>query len=272
MGIDRERLNPGAQPSSGPGGEVTPNGAPSGARGPVTPSSRNRSGRARLVILPLLLIVLAAASYFGYGYYQDQMLYVSTDNAYVTGALIQVGSLNAGRVSEVSVDIGQHVMAGQSVATVMLPSALATTASGTPKMGFRGTDDQMVSVESPVDGVVVSRQVNPGDTIAAGQPLLTVVEPSKLWVQAQIEETKVGRVHVGQTVAVTLDALGRTLPGKVVAVNEATAGTFSLLPQGNTSGNFTKVTQLVPVKIAVDYGEAPLVLGSSAEVKIRVQD
>jgi multidrug resistance efflux pump len=57
-----------------------------------------------------------------------------------------------------------------------------------------------------------------------------------------------------------------------VAVNEATAGTFSLLPQGNTSGNFTKVTQLVPVKIAVDYGEAPLVLGSSAEVKIRVQD
>jgi len=224
------------------------------------------------VILALLLIVLAAASYFGYGYYQDQMLYVSTDNAYVTGALIQVGSLNAGRVSEVSVDIGQHVMAGQSVATVMLPSALATTASGTPKMGFRGTDDQMVSVESPVDGVVVSRQVNPGDTIAAGQPLLTVVEPSKLWVQAQIEETKVGRVHVGQTVAVTLDALGRTLPGKVVAVNEATAGTFSLLPQGNTSGNFTKVTQLVPVKIAVDYGEAPLVLGSSAEVKIRVQD
>jgi multidrug resistance efflux pump len=183
-----------------------------------------------------------------------------------------VGSLNAGRVGSVGVDVGDAVARDQVVGTVVLPSSLGTTAAGTPKVGFRGTDDEQVPVLSPIDGVVVARSSNVGDTVAAGQPLLTVVDPHRLWVQALIEETSIGRVHPGQSVEVTLDALGRTLPGRVTAVDRATAGTFSMLPQGNTSGNFTKVTQLVAVKIAVDYGQTPLVLGSSVEVRIRVAD
>jgi multidrug resistance efflux pump len=222
----------------------------------------------RLLVLLLLIGAVVAGGYFGYRYWQDQALYITTDNALVTGSLVQVGSLNAGRLLSVAVDVGDRVAADQEVATVTLPAALTTTGSGTRKMGFRDTGDQVMGVLSPIDGVVVARQANPGDTIAAGQALLILVDPNKLWVQAQIEETKIGRVHPGQPVEVTVDTLGQVLPGRVVAINRVTAATFSLIPQDNTSGNFTKVTQLVPVKIAVAYGQTPLVLGSSVEVKI----
>ena len=67
-----------------------------------------------------------------------------------------------------------------------------------------------------------------------------------------------GRIRVGQAVEVTVDSLAQRLPGHVVAIDRATAATFSLLLQGNPSGNSTKVTQLVPVKIAVDFGERPV--------------
>ena len=221
-----------------------------------------------LLVVLLLIVAALAGGYVGYRYWQDQALYIITDNALVTGSLVQVGSLNAGRVLGVAVDVGDRVVGDQEVATISLPTALTTTGSGTRKMGYRDTDDQVMGVRSPIDGVVVARQANPGDTIAAGQSILILVDPSKLWVQAQVEETKIGRVRPGQPVEVTVDTLGQVLPGRVIAINRATSATFSLIPQGTTSGSFTKVTQLVPVKIAVAYGQTPLVLGSSVEVKI----
>lgn len=231
-----------------------------------------RRGVPRLLVISALFLALLAAIAFGYRYWQDQQLYVVTDNAQVTGALVQVGSLNAGRIDSIAVDIGDRVARDQVLATVVLPSSLGQTSSGVSRMGFADTDDARMVVRSPVDGVVVVRHGNVGDTVAAGQPIFTVVDPGSLWVQAQIEETKISRVHTGQAAEVTVDSLGRSLPGRVVAVGRATAATFSILPQTNASGNFNRVTQLVPVKIAVDYGQLPLVVGSSATVRILVQE
>jgi multidrug resistance efflux pump len=235
---------------------------------PPAPQRRSRLG----LVLGIVFVILLAGGYFGFRYYEDQLYYVSTDNATVSGQLVQIGSLNAGQVANVSVDIGDRVAKGQVVANVTIPSAISVGPSGTPKMGFRGTEDQQAQVVSPVDGVVVARPAGPGDTVAVGQSIVTVVEPSRLWVQANVDENKVGRVKPGQNVEVTIDALNTTLPGRVLAVGRATAGTFSLIPQSNTTGNYTRVTQLVPVKIAVDYGDLPLTLGASASVKIRVQE
>jgi len=252
--------------------------APQGAAGSgePTPSAPNGSapGRARPaplgVVVPFLLIVAAVAGYFGYGYWLEETHYVSTENAQVTGALIQVGSLSAGRVTAVNVDVGQRVGLDQVVATVALPSPQALTPAG-PRLGFAGTDDQVVEVRSPVAGLVVARLGNSGDTVAAGQPIVTVVDPRGLWVNANVEETKIGRVAIGQRVEVYVDSLGRTLPGRVAAITPATASTFSLLPQQNASGNFNKVVQLIGVRIAVDYGDESLVLGSSVRVRIQVR-
>lgn len=261
---------PAAPARSAPGGGGVPAaGAPAPAQ--VAAGAPKQRGRRRRIIIPLLAIVVIVAGVLGYRYWRDATLYVSTDNAQVAGSLVQVGTINAGRVSAVDVDLGSTVHQGETIAMVVLPSTLSVTSSGTPQLGFQGTQDQQAPVTAPMNGVVVQRLANPGDTLAQGQAIVTIVDPSKLWVQALIEETKIDRVKVGQIVDVHVDTLGLDLPGRVTAVDRASAASFSLLPQGNTSGNFTKVTQLVPVKIAVDYGTQPLVLGSSVEVTIHVQ-
>jgi multidrug resistance efflux pump len=125
---------------------------------------------------------------------------------------------------------------------------------------------------APVDGVVIAAPVAVGSMVAAGQPIVSIVDPSQLYVTANIEETNIGRVRVGQPVTVHVDALGADIPGKVEVVTPATAGIFSILPSSNASGNFTKVTQLVPVRVSVNLGNQPLLLGANVEVKIRVGD
>ena len=84
-----------------------------------------------------------------------------------------------------------------------------------------------------------------------------------MWVNANIEETNIGRLKVGQPVIVHVDALNADIPGRVEAVTPATANIFSLLPSSNASGNFTKVIQLVPVRVSVNLGNQPMLLGAN---------
>ncbi len=228
--------------------------------------------RARRVILPLLgIAVLLLGGVFGYRAWYDANHFVSTDNAQVSGTIVQVGALNAGLVLAVYADVGDNVRKGQVVARVTLPIAVSTTAGGTPKLDFSDTANQTVDVTSPLTGVVVARLADAGSAVAAGQAIVAVVDPTRLYVIANVSETDVERIEVGQPVDVTVDSLGVTLPGRVAAITPASAGAFSLLPQQNASGNFTKVTQVVPVKIALDAATRPLLVGSSVEVSIQVQ-
>ena len=102
--------------------------------------------------------------------------------------------------------------------------------------------------------------------------MITVGDLTNVWLRAYIDETDLGRVKVGQSVDVHVDALGRSFPGRVVSITPASAATFSLIPPSNSSGNYTKVTQLVPIKVAVESGGAVLPLGTSVEVKIQVRE
>ena len=224
----------------------------------------------RRLLLPLGAVVLVAALAFGFNAYREGQTYVSTDNAQITGTPVQVGSMNAGRVRSISTTVGGTVHKGDAIAVIDLPSQVGTAQNGQPKLDFLGNGDSSVTVQSPMDGVVLSVPTTPGATVQAGQALVTVVDPSQMWVNANIEETNVGRLKVGQAVTVHVDALGTDVAGRVDSITPATASSFSLLPASNTSGNFTKVTQLVPVRISLNLGSQPVLLGSSAEVKIRV--
>jgi multidrug resistance efflux pump len=226
----------------------------------------------RRFLLPLAALVLLVVAWFGYNTLRQGQLYVSTDNAQLTGQPVQVGAMNAGRVESIAPSVGTTVHKGDVIAQIALPSQVGMGQSGQPKMGFLGTADTRVDVEAPVDGVVIANPAAIGATVAAGQPIVTIVDPTQLWVNANIEETNIGRVKVGQPVIVHIDALNADVPGKVEAVTPATANTFSMLPSSNASGNFTKVIQLVPVRIAVNLGSQPLLLGANVEVKIRVAD
>jgi multidrug resistance efflux pump len=240
---------------------------------PRQPAQPKKSKRGRLLFLfPILLIILGVGGWLGYRYWYDSTYFISTDNASVTGDLVQVGSLNAGRIVATRVDIGKTVQAGQEIAVVAMPQEVGSTAQGAgPKIGVTGTTDTLVSVYSPLTGIVAARMGYVGGTVAAGQPIYALVDPSQIWIKANIEESSAWRVALGQTVDVHVDALNQDFVGRVDAITPAAAATFSLLPSSNASGNFTKVTQYVPIKIAVDSHGVVLPLGTSVEVKIHVR-
>jgi multidrug resistance efflux pump len=233
-----------------------------------------RSKRRRLLLLvPILLLVGAIGGVIGYRYWYESAYYVSTDNASVTGDLIQIGSLNAGRLVSAPLEVGQQVARDQIVAEVAVPQQVgAVPFSDTPLLQETQSTNARVGVHSPIDGVVAARMSNVGSTVTAGQAIYALVDPRRVWVNANIEEAKVSRVQLGQPVEVHADALDRSFPGRVQAVTPASAATFSLLPSQNVSGNFTKVTQYVPVKVLVDSGDALLPLGTSVEVRIQVEE
>ena len=119
------------------------------------------------------------------------------------------------------------------------------------------------------DGLVTKLTVQPGQMIQIGQPLAALV-PDRTYVVANFKETQVGRLRPGQPARIRLDAFsGIELEGKVESVSGGTGARFSLLPPDNASGNFVKVVQRVPVRIAWSKRpELPLQAGLSADVTV----
>lgn len=111
-------------------------------------------------------------------------------------------------------------------------------------------------VKAPSAGVVGRRSVEVGQSVQASQPILALVSRDEVWVVANYKETQLVDVVAGQGASVEVDALdGRTFTGKVDSIGAATGAKFSLLPPDNSTGNFVKVVQRVPVKIALDPGQ-----------------
>mgnify|MGYP005813194157 CR=1 FL=1 len=124
---------------------------------------------------------------------------------------------------------------------------------------------------SPVDGVVDKTLAEAGNFVQTGQWIMIVHDPRAVWVEAEIKETAVGAVAVGQPVEVTVDAYpGLVFQGHVLRVGNAATNQFALLPSPNPSGNFTKITQRVPVRIALDRLDPRLKPGLMVEVSIDV--
>jgi membrane fusion protein (multidrug efflux system) len=134
---------------------------------------------------------------------------------------------------------------------------------------------QNAEIRSPAAGVVAQKLVEPGEMAAVGQPLFTITRDTgrgSVWVVANLEETKIRRVRVGQPATFAVDAYpGVIFHGRVIEIRAGTQDQFSLIPAQQPSGSFTKVTQRVPVKIALegDQGRG-LVPGMSAVVSIDV--
>lgn len=134
-------------------------------------------------------------------------------------------------------------------------------------------------VVAPITGVIVKRWVWEGDVMNIGQAMYSLYDLANVWVVANLEEGKMKHVKLGDPVEISIDAYpGRSFYGKIFVVKGAAASEFSLIPQDNATGNYTKVSQRVPLKISIDgqkwNGEANspyLFPGMSAEVKIRVR-
>jgi membrane fusion protein (multidrug efflux system) len=108
------------------------------------------------------------------------------------------------------------------------------------------------TVTSPIDGVVAKKISHIGEVIKSGQPVAVIVDLNHIWVEANLEETQVEHVRLGQSVDLEVDAYPNTkFTGKVVNIGAAAASQFALIPENRSAGNFTKVTQRIPIKIEV---------------------
>jgi len=111
-------------------------------------------------------------------------------------------------------------------------------------------------ITAPVAGKVTRKTVELGQQVTPGQPIMSLIPVEAPWVTANFKETQLGDIRPGQRVEIEVDAIpGRTFIGHVDSISPGTGSTFALLPPDNSTGNFTKVVQRVPVKITIDPGQ-----------------
>jgi multidrug resistance efflux pump len=212
-----------------------------------------RATKIRLLVI-LGLAVLAAVAFLIY-YIFNSSNYVTTDNAQIDGNQISINAPATGTLIDWRGQQGTSLRKNAPVGRIEIQG------------GF--VQPQMV-IRSPADGVVAVNNGVEGSFVAAGTQLAIAYDSAGIFVTARVKETDIDKVQVGRAVDIAVDAFpGEDLTGRVVEVQTGAAGVFSLFPQSNTSGNFQKVTQVIPVKITIDdLKNLPLVPGMNVTVKI----
>ncbi len=218
----------------------------------------------RLILVNVLVLVVLVGGAFAAVYYYNQSVnYIATDNAQVDGQLITVISPTTGKLTAWSGAVGNKFNSGQTIGTIQ--------SAGVPQVAATPTS---INVTIPAAGTIVQQSAVTNSFVATGTTLARAYAMDKLWISANINETQMNNLKQNQTVDVYLDAFpGTTLTGKVSQIGLVTAAQFSLLPQQNTTANYTKVTQVIPVVITLDgYQGVNLVPGMSASVRIHLRE
>ncbi|CAN5142821.1 HlyD family efflux transporter periplasmic adaptor subunit [soil metagenome] len=133
------------------------------------------------------------------------------------------------------------------------------------------------TVNAPVSGVIAKRNVQLGQRVQPGVPMLAIVPLDQVWVDANFKEVQLRKMHVGQSVLMHADQFGKdvTFHGRVAGLGAGTGAAFALLPAQNATGNWIKVVQRVPVRIALQPDELrahPLRIGLSMQVEVNTAD
>lgn len=215
-----------------------------------TPKTAKRKFNKPALIAVAVVIVLAIVGIAGYFVYED-MYYYQTDNAKVDTAIFQLTAKATGKLIKMDVNEGDEVKAGQVLARV----------------------DNGPYIMSPIDGTVTDVKMQKGDYASATDIVLVVAKTMDMYILANVEETNILKIHKGQSAIVTLDVYGQSFSGYVDDVNTITSTKLSGATTSFTSsGTYTKVTQLIPVKIklteSVDLAD---IIGTNATVRIRIK-
>jgi membrane fusion protein (multidrug efflux system) len=187
------------------------------------------------------------------------------DAAQATAAVAHANLLAAERQAAAAGGTVNTAEAGVRVASARTMAARAAAENAQLQLEY-------TRITAPASGEVSRKQVEVGQLVAPGQPLLSIVADTGVWVTANFKETQLATIRPGQPVEFEIDAYGGCVAeGKVASVSGATGAKFALLPPDNATGNFTKVVQRVPVRIAVTKpcsGNHPLRPGLSANVHV----
>lgn len=170
----------------------------------------------------------------------------------------------------------QVATAGSQISTAEAGVRVAEARTGAAQAALDNAKLQLsyTRITAPASGLVARKQVEVGQLVSAGQPVMNIVADTGVWVTANFKETQLNDIKVGQPVEFDVDAYGKcTAEGKVESLSGATGAKFALLPPDNATGNFTKVVQRVPIRIAVTKGcpNHPLRPGLSVDVHVSTQ-
>lgn len=174
-----------------------------------------------------------------------------------------------------------HIKKSLESAQVQLKIAEAKVNATQSQLNVINTQLQNTVITSPMNGVIAKKWILEGDVIQPGQPIFTVYDLKNLWVTSNFEETKLSKIKLGASVIIDVDAYPDIeVQGKVIQLGSNTASQFSLIPPNNASGNFTKVTQRIPIKISIDKiiskenknTDITLLPGMSVEAKVKLSE
>lgn len=206
-------------------------------------------GRLLLINVIGLIIILAIIGGGGY-YYYESTNFIKTDEAKVTGDLYTIVAPAAGKLSDWDLQEGDIVTKDKKVAKV-------------------ATTEGEKAVKTSAPGTVVKTQVLENQLVQAGQTLAQTINMEELSITANLEENKLKNIEKGDSVDIVIDGDPDTVfEGTLEQIGYATTSVFSVMGNQNSSGNYTKVTQKVPVKISIKAPSDKVLPGMNAEVKI----
>lgn len=228
----------------------------------------------RVVLLILGLLVLLGGGAGGAWFVYDSMNFFTTENAQITADMITITPEITGKLKIWDVQEGDMVTTGQILGRQDVGMLVTNTAMNVQTL--TNSADSILAraeIKSPIAGKVIQSSVIKGQVISPGMEIAVIADTAHFYIKANVEETDIFKIAPGQPVDIRIDAYPRRrFIGSVESIGQATESAFNTFPSLNTSGTFSKVTQLIPVKITlVDFGELPLMPGMNVTVKIHIR-
>lgn len=222
-------------------------------------------------LIPILITLAVIGGLTGAYFIYESVSYFKTNNAAVSADTVKVVALASGTVSSWDVSEGDTVKLDQVLGNLDVSSMISS--SKIDQTALENTADSVLSkaeIKSPIEGTLVQSNVVRGAAVAAGSTVAVVADTADTYIKANIEETNIFKIKVGQRVNIKIDAYpNKNFTGYVESIGAATESALSGSISLNTSGTFSKVTQLIPVRITLINDEGlPLLIGMNTTVKI----
>lgn len=213
----------------------------------------------KLVLTILLAAMIISGGGIGYYYWYQGAHYVKTEDARIQGDQYRVMPQISGEITHIDIQEGDTLQKNEAIA----------------EQDVSNMDPSMIDksiIRAPISGNVIKIFSKEHETAAPGQAVALMVNMDEVYVSANIEETEITKIKEGQVVEISVDTLdGKIIAGKVRKIGQAANSVFSLIPATNTSGNFNKVKQRIPIEIAVNKPEdMELIPGTNVEIKIHI--
>ncbi len=229
--------------------------------------------KVKIILIVVLVLVLLGGGGGVYYYIYEGSHFFTTEDAQIAANMITLTPEVTGKVTNWDVKEGDPVKTGQVLGHQDISSLV--TSSVINAQALSSTADSIASksdIKSPIDGKVVQSNVVKGQVISPGMDIAIIADTANIFISANIEETDIFKIKPSQIVDITIDAYpGKAFTGYVESIGQATQSAFSTLPTLNTSGEFSKVTQLIPIKIGIVNPEnLTLMPGMNAVVKIHI--